>query len=119
VLDVTARRTPWLAAIALAFALVLLAPWHAAGAAPRGSADFASPAGPEHRSDCPLVAPCAQAAPAQARKAAQAQPGTRADSAPHDRAAFIADFAARPGVTPRAAPAPSLPLYLVNLRLLR
>ena len=113
-----ARRTPWLAAIAFAFALVLLAPWHVAGAASRGSDYLASPAGPEHRAACALFASRAQAAPAQARKAAPAQPETTADFALHDRAGFIAD-GVRPGVASRAAPVSPVPLYLVTLRLRR
>ncbi len=118
-LDAIARRTPWLAALALAFALVLLAPWHAAGAAPRSLADFAIPTGPEHPTGCPVFASRAQAAPAQARKAAPAQPETAAASALHDRADFITDSAVLPGVASRAAPVSPLPLYLVTLRLRR
>ena len=117
--DPIARRMPWLTALALAFALVLLAPWHAAGAAPRGLADFAIPTGPEHPTSCPVFASRAQAAPAQARKAVPAQPETTAEFALHDRAGFITDSAVRPGVAIRAAPVPPLPLYLVTLRLRR
>lgn len=108
-----------MAAIAFAFALVLLAPWQVAGAASPGSDDLASPAGPEHRADCALFASRAQAAPAQARKAAPAQPEITADFALHDRAGFIADSAPRPGVASRAAPVSPVPLYLVTLRLRR
>jgi hypothetical protein len=118
-LHAIARTTPWLTTIALAFALVLLAPGHAAGAAPLSSANFASPSDPEHRTDCPLLAPRAQAAPAQVPKAASVPPEPTTDSAPHDRAGFIADSAARPGVALRAAPVSSVPLYLLTLRLRR
>ena len=117
--DPIARRIPWLTALALAFALVLLAPWHAAGAAPRDSVDFAFPAGPEHPVGCPVFTSRAQTAPAQARKAVPAQPETTAEFAPHDRAGFITDSAVRPGVAFRAAPVSPLPLYLVTLRLRR
>lgn len=119
--DATARRMrmPWLTALALAFALVLLAPWHAAGAASRSLADFAIPTGPEHPTGCPVFASRAQAAPAQARKAAPAQPETAAASALHDRAGCITDSVVQPGVASRAAPVSPLPLYLVTLRLRR
>jgi hypothetical protein len=118
-LHAIARRRPWLTTIVLAFALVLLAPWHAAGAAPRSSVNFASPSGPEHRTDCPLLAPRAQAAPAQVPRAAFVPPEPTTDSALHDRAGFTADSAARAGVALRAAPVPSVPLYLLTLRLRR
>lgn len=118
-LHAIARTTPWLSAIALAFALVLLAPWHAAGAAPRSSANFASPSDPEHRTDCPLLAPRAQAAPAQVPKVAPAQPEPTTGPALHDRAGFMADCAVRAGVALRAAPVPPVPLYLLTSRLRR
>ena len=118
-LDAITRRTPWPIALALAFAFVLPAPGHAAGEMSRSTAYFASPTGHEHRTGCPLVASRAQAAPARAQKAAPAQPETTADGARHDGAGFAADIAVRPGVAPRAAPVPSVPLYLLTLRLRR
>jgi hypothetical protein len=115
--DAIAPRTPWLAAIAFAFAL--LVPWHTAGAAQGSADDFASPPGSEHRTDCPLFASHKQAAPAQARKAAPAQPEATADFERHDRADVTAALAARPHGAWRAAVVSPVPIYLVNLSLLR
>lgn len=91
-----------LSMIALVFAALLAAPWHGAG----------------QRTDCPIFASLTQAAPAQARKAAPAQPETTA-LARGARPALLAVLASRPRLASRAAPGHSLPLYLLNQRLLR
>ena len=107
--DAIAPRAPWLAAFAFAFAL--LVPWHTAGAAQGSADDFASPPGSEHRTDCPLFASHQQAAPAQ--------PEATADFERHDRADVTAAPAARPHGAWRAAVVSPVPIYLVNLSLLR
>lgn len=113
-----ARNALWLFAFGLA--LALLTPWHAAAAAPNSPAYFSPHGGSHHRTDCTLFASRMEAAPAQARKAAaSAPPETAADSALRDRANFTADSAARPHPASRVVQGSFLPLYLVNLRLLR
>jgi hypothetical protein len=113
------RNALWLTAFALA--LALLTPWHAVGAAPSGPDPLASPAGSEHRTDCPLFAARKQAAPAEGRRAWPTQPDAGAGIAPPAVAHFrsMTRCMARPSVASRAARVASPPLYLVNLRLLR
>lgn len=111
------RKALW--AVALAVALGLALPWHAAGAVRNASAHDAWPACPTQRADCPSASSHAELAPLPARKAAAPLP----EAAPElglpgrSRGARALARDARPA---RGAPPPlSVPLYLVNLRLLR
>ena len=113
------RRTAWLSAIALGFALALLAPWHAAsagtGVSPGGGTAVAPLGAAEHHAECLLVAERVQAVLAQAPKALE--PGS-CGGCLRDTWSDLA-LPARAGTTPAAPLASSRPPYLLSSRLRR
>lgn len=114
--DTTPRKTHWLTALTLGFALALLAPWQAAGATPVDAA-VSAPSGAGHHSGCPLVAARLQPALAPAAKApAVPQPQAAADGPRRAEGHLAPALPARNG--PAAAlPVSSRPIYLLSSRL--